>query len=237
MILAPWLEWTLFATFAAIAVGGAIGMTTTMSMFRSGVMLAASFLGAAGLYILLFADLLAFVQVMMYVGGMLVMILFMVLFSSDPGGAMMTGAMRLRGLERLFSRGIPPKEHAGEEHGGEMDMSMFTPAKRAAMAIAGVLTALLIALLVWRPAWPTIDQTPAPDAARQVGHRLMSDYMVAFEGAGLLILLGIFGAVMLARAGRHDATTRAAASEAGDPPAIDAEDVVPDVIDLEERGD
>lgn len=44
-------------------------MTMTMSMFRSGVFLMASFIGVAGLFILLSADLIGLLQVMMYVGG------------------------------------------------------------------------------------------------------------------------------------------------------------------------
>lgn len=48
-----------------------------------------SFSALAGLFLLLSADLLASMQLMMYIGGMLVMILFMVKMSMDPGGAMM----------------------------------------------------------------------------------------------------------------------------------------------------
>ena len=87
---------------------GALGMTTTMSMFRSGIFLMASFIGVAGLFILLSADLIGLLQIMMYIGGMLVMILFMLLFSMDPGGAMMAG-MEMSPVERLFSRGLKPQ--------------------------------------------------------------------------------------------------------------------------------
>lgn len=58
-----------FTVFAFVATAGALGMTMTMSMFRSGVFLMASFIGVAGLFILLSADLIGLLQVMMYVGG------------------------------------------------------------------------------------------------------------------------------------------------------------------------
>jgi NADH-quinone oxidoreductase subunit J len=64
-------------------------MTQTMSMVRSGIFLMGAFSALAGLFLLLSADLLASMQLMMYIGGMLVMILFMVKMSMDPGGAMM----------------------------------------------------------------------------------------------------------------------------------------------------
>ena len=54
-------------------------------------------------------------------------------------------------------------------------------------------------MLLLRPAWRTVAGLPEPDSARAVGELLMGKYMVAFEGAGLLILVGIFGAVLLAR--------------------------------------
>ncbi len=80
-------EIAAFGVLAFVAVAGALGMTTTMSMFRSGIFLMASFIGVAGLFILLSADLIGLLQVMMYIGGFLIMILFMVLVMHDPGGA------------------------------------------------------------------------------------------------------------------------------------------------------
>jgi NADH-quinone oxidoreductase subunit J len=220
-----------FAICALIAIIGALGMATTMSMFRSGIFLMASFFGVAGLFILLSADLLGLLQIMMYIGGMLVMILFMVLFMHDPGGAMMAGMGGMAPIERWFSRGLtPPKRdgHAGHEHrphhrqnsqphaahdqigsfkrhsetgnGMDMkDMSMVTPVRSTAVWLAAAVGVLLIGLLLFRTAWPIRATHPNADSARQVGHLLMEKYMIAFEGAGILILIGIFGAVLMAR--------------------------------------
>lgn len=271
-------EATAFAVCAFIAVAGALGMTTTMSMFRSGIFLMASFIGVAGLFILLSADLIGLLQVMMYIGGFLVMILFMVLVMHDPGGAMMAG-MDMAPLERWSSLGLisrqPPDagqdghghgdagsqanapghegpsmphgpQQGGEAHGeqthtyvgaanampheahgghgghaarqngqaahdheqggghgdmdmGGMDMSMVTPVRPLAAWLALAVGVVLVGMLILRPAWPVSDAVPDPDSARRVGHLLMEKYMVAFEGAGFLILIGIFGAVLLAR--------------------------------------
>jgi NADH:ubiquinone oxidoreductase subunit 6 (subunit J) len=279
-------ELTAFGISAFIAVAGALGMTTTMSMFRSGIFLMASFIGVAGLFILLSADLIGLLQVMMYIGGFLVMILFMVLVMHDPGGAMMAG-MDMAPLERWFSKGLVPRQpseagqdghrqgeagdqataaahgghaepheprqggaahgeqarahdgaakampheahggHGGHgeqadrqhgqashehEHGGghggmdmgemdmgEMDMSMVTPVRPLAAWLALGVGIVLVGMLVLRPAWSVSDALPDPDSARRVGNLLMDKYMVAFEGAGFLILIGVFGAVLLAR--------------------------------------
>lgn len=273
MILGVAAQILAFALLSLMAILGALGMATTMSMFRSGIFLMASFVGVSGLFILLSADLLGLLQIMMYIGGMLVMVLFMVLLMHDPGGSMMAG-MDMAPVENFFSRGLLPKEeneieaahveasqdaeegnehdhqhrghtslgeqgrddggsqqehedhenHSGMNHGsmnhddmdgdmamGDMAMSMVTPVRSWAAWLGLSIGALLVLLLLLRPAWPIVDALPDPDSARQVGNLLMGKYMMAFEGAGLLILVGIFGAVYIARPDRHpSAKTRAA---------------------------
>jgi NADH-quinone oxidoreductase subunit J len=88
------IEWIIFFSLSTIAVVTAAGMILTMSMYRAGLALMASFVALAGLFILLNADLMAAIQVMMNVGGMLVMVLFMVMIMMDPGGEMMLGMKR-----------------------------------------------------------------------------------------------------------------------------------------------
>ena len=224
MTLPSIAEAIVFTVFALVAVGGAIGMTTTMSMFRSGLFLMASFVGVAGLFILLSADLLAWLQVMMYIGGMLVMILFMVLFSHDPGGRMMA-AMDMPPLETFFSGGLRDPA-TGEMTDMDMaDMSMTTPVKRPAAAIAAVTTLLLCGLILWRQPWPVGRAAPDPDSPARVGELLLGKYMMAFETAGLLILLGVFGAVFLGRPGRRldpSERDRLQAAVDGLPASIDA---------------
>lgn len=261
-----------FAVFAFIAIAGALGMTTTMSMFRSAIFLMASFIGVGGLFILLMADLLALLQVMMYIGGMLVMALFMVLFSGDPGGAMMTSMMELPLVEKFFSLGLARgsgegHEHAsnfegqdahghdhGDEHdsengdhdedgkgengsdhdedgGHDMEPMFIVQQKTTAAVLAAVVWVLLSGLVLLRPAWPIASELPNQHSAEQIGDLLMGKYMIAFEGAGLMILLGIFGAVYLARPGRHpDPTERDAIQAAVDetPAPIEPDALTPE---------
>ncbi len=116
------LEWIIFLALSLIAVITAAGMLLTMSMYRAGLALMASFVALAGLFILLGADLLAAIQIMMNVGGMLVMVLFMVMIMMDPGGEMMWGMkrdMHIRGLAAFsmsMPRGKPPEEEPSQEN-------------------------------------------------------------------------------------------------------------------------
>ncbi len=108
------IEWGLFLGLSAVAVATAAGMILTMSMYRAGLALMTSFVALAGLFILLDADLLAAIQVMMNVGGMLVMILFMVMVMIDPGGEMMWDMKRKMHLPGpgAFSMSMPSGESA-----------------------------------------------------------------------------------------------------------------------------
>jgi len=115
------LEWIIFLALSLIAVMTAAGMLLTMSMYRAGLALMASFVALAGLFILLGADLLAAIQIMMNVGGMLVMVLFMVMIMRDPGGEMMWAmkrAMHIWGLAAFsmtMPRGKPPEATTSQE--------------------------------------------------------------------------------------------------------------------------
>ena len=253
-MIAPVVQWIAFAVFAFIAVAGALGMTTTMSMFRSGIFLMASFIGVAGLFILLLADLIALLQVMMYIGGMLVMILFMLPFSHDPGGAMMSTHMTLKGPERWFSLGLARKPRQEQKHGGEhqgkqggehggmsmQDMSMYTAIKRPAALLALLIGAVLVALLIWRPHWAVVNSLPDQDSPMRIGQLLMDKYMLAFEGAGLMILLGIFGAVLMQRPAKYpDSPERDTLQAAMDepPPPAEADALEPEALDLRDEGE
>ena len=95
-----------------------------------------------------------------------------------------------------------PMHHGNDKNGmdmGGMDMSMVTPVRPAAAWLAGAIGVVLISMLLLRPTWRVVNAMPDPDSAHRVGQLLMEKYMIAFEGAGFLILIGIFGAVLLAR--------------------------------------
>lgn len=103
------VEWIIFLSLSTLAIVTAAGMLLTMSMYRAGLALMASFVALAGLFILLNADLLAAIQIMMNVGGMLVMVLFMVMIMMDPGGEMMWDMKREMHMPGLaaFSMHMP----------------------------------------------------------------------------------------------------------------------------------
>ena len=78
------------------------------------------------------------------------------------------------------------------------DMAMTTRQLPLA-GLFSMLAGFLLVVLVLLVAWPTRPVAPDLDGPSRVGDLLLSDYMIAFEGAAFLILAGILGAVLLAR--------------------------------------
>lgn len=71
-----------FYLFALITVVSAFIVVFSKNVIYSAFSLLFTFVGVAGLYVLLYADFLAITQVMIYVGGILVLMLFGVMLTS-----------------------------------------------------------------------------------------------------------------------------------------------------------
>jgi NADH-quinone oxidoreductase subunit J len=72
----------IFYVLAALTVGAAIMVAILPNIVYSAVALLFSFAGVAGLYVFMSADFLAATQVLVYVGGILILILFAVFLSN-----------------------------------------------------------------------------------------------------------------------------------------------------------
>jgi NADH-quinone oxidoreductase subunit J len=77
-----WATPTLFYLFAAVSAFGAVGVAVARDIVRAAVFLLFALAGVAGIYFLLDAEFLAAVQLVVYVGGILVLIVFGVMLTS-----------------------------------------------------------------------------------------------------------------------------------------------------------
>ncbi len=80
------VEQGLFYLLAAFSVALALIVVLAQNIVRAAVALIFSFCGLAGLYILLDAEFLAAVQVLIYVGGITILLLFAILLTSRIAG-------------------------------------------------------------------------------------------------------------------------------------------------------
>lgn len=71
----------VFIILSAITLVGALGVVLNRRLFRSALFLVLSFVGVAGLYILLEVELLAMIQLLIYVGAIAILIIFAVMLS------------------------------------------------------------------------------------------------------------------------------------------------------------
>ena len=71
----------IFYAFAAFTLASAALMVVSKNIIHSAVGLLFSLFGVAGIYVLLAADFLAVVQILVYVGGILILLLFGVMLT------------------------------------------------------------------------------------------------------------------------------------------------------------
>ncbi len=72
----------IFYIFAAITILSALFVVTTRNIVHSAFYLLFTFFGIAGIYVLLGADFIAISQILIYVGGILILLLFGVMLTN-----------------------------------------------------------------------------------------------------------------------------------------------------------
>ena len=80
-------EFIAFALFALVTVGSALGVVLMEDVWHSALMLGVALLSAAVHYVMLQAPFLAAMQILVYVGGVLILITFAAMLTRGPGTA------------------------------------------------------------------------------------------------------------------------------------------------------
>lgn len=76
-------QFFIFLFFAVAAIAGAGSVALSSNIFWSAMGLLASLIGVGGLYVLLSADFVAITQLLVYIGGVLVLIIFAIMLTSQ----------------------------------------------------------------------------------------------------------------------------------------------------------
>ncbi|MFB6124978.1 MAG: NADH-quinone oxidoreductase subunit J [Halanaeroarchaeum sp.] len=77
-------EQVAFALFALVTVVSSLGVVLVDDVWHSALFLGAALLSVAVHYVMLQAEFLAAMQVLVYVGGVLILITFAVMLTRDP---------------------------------------------------------------------------------------------------------------------------------------------------------
>jgi NADH:ubiquinone oxidoreductase subunit 6 (subunit J) len=160
-----------FYGFAALTLGSALFAATRRKIVHAVFALMATFFGVAGIYAVLGSDFLAVTQVLVYVGGILVLLVFGVLLTDR----------------------IPH------------EFKIVTPRRWLPALLSGGLTFVALAWALVGTRWPGIDPrtelAPPASTVEGIGRSLLTDYLVPFEFASVLLLVVLVGAARMARGG------------------------------------
>ncbi len=92
----------IFIILSLVALGGAVGVVANRNLFRAALFLVLSFIGVAGFYVLLEVEILAMLQLLVYVGAISILIIFAVMLSRR----MMSPEFRARNEQWLLGLGV-----------------------------------------------------------------------------------------------------------------------------------
>ena len=168
----------LFVLFAVVALGAALGVVISRSPVASLLFMVATLASVAGIYVLFEAHFLAAIQVLVYAGAIMVLFLFVIMLLNlghDYRADLKYGfwsllAFVVVGLTAgVLAQGFMNVEDAGFGADGAAVAASMDAAARE-QGVAGVMA-----------------------------EPLFTDYVVAFELVGLLLLVAIVAAVVLAK--------------------------------------
>lgn len=173
----------LFYVFALLSAASAIGVVASRNIVRMAVFLLFTLGGVAGLYFMLNAEFLAAVQLVVYAGGTLILIIFGVMLTSKSP----------------FSRLQPSA--------GEIAAAVAVGSVLLVALIGGILTALNSPAAVPSSNGVFADSplgTGDNYPMARLGQVLLGDFLVPFEVVSVLLLVVMIGAAYLAKARRRE---------------------------------
>ena len=167
-----WFKWFIFMFLACVSLLGSLMMVTRRNPIHSALWLIVTFCAMAGLYVLLNATFIAMAQVMVYAGAIMMLVIFIIMLIHLEWGAQTD-------VKRSFAKLI----------GVVITVMLFLQVFAGFMVYSGAgkkgpFTATLLA---------------SSGNAAAVGAVLYGKYAFAFEIASILLLVGIIGAVVLAK--------------------------------------
>ena len=162
-----------FYLFAALTVAAALMVISAKNPVHAVLFLILAFFNAAGLFVLLGAEFLAMILVVVYVGAVAVLFLFVVMMLDVDFAELRAGFMRHAPLGALVGL----------------------------ILLAELIMAVGFGLVRPGPLAAPSAPLPAPGTGisntQAIGSVLYTKYVLYFEGAGLILLVAMIGAIVL----------------------------------------
>ncbi len=167
---------TLFLLSAALTLGGAIAVVYSHNLMHACLYLLASLFGVAGLYAVIGADFLAATQLVVYAGGVVILMLFAIMLTGGTGNK-----INRYGLEKVASMG---------------NKKTYFFAGFAAIITSLILLKIIAGVLRAQPA-KVLEANEA--TVNKLGTLLATDHILAFEISSVLLLGALIGAAVISR--------------------------------------
>jgi len=171
----------LFYAMSFIALASAIFVASTKNLVRSVFMFFVTLFALAGLYVLALADFVAITQIVIYVGGILVLILF---------AFMLSGKENLNYISTRQNKFISINKIAG-----------FFLSALFLVVLVNVIIKIDANNLDWvkRSVSGKTDIQPDANVTENIGVNLMTTYLLPFEVISILLMIALIGAAHLSR--------------------------------------
>ena len=95
-----------FGLIVAITLGSALMVVTSKQLLYSAIALLFTLFGVAGLYIFMWADFMAGVQVIVYIGGILVLLIFGIMLTNKISSVNISHTSLQRGVGAVITLGV-----------------------------------------------------------------------------------------------------------------------------------
>ena len=175
------LEVFLFYAFALLAIGSSLLVVSLKNTARSLFLFFITLFAMAGLFLFALADFVAITQIMVYVGGVLILMIFAFMLSNKE---------LLADLQQISGSFI----------------SM--PSWQSLILAIGFFTVILLGLKEWNndmPDWMLSNVksgdilSPNDNNIHQLGIKFMTQYVLPFEVISIFLLMALIGAAHLSR--------------------------------------
>ena len=166
------MEQAVFILGALICLLGGVGVVGFRNPVHSALSLVTTLFGIAVLFIALEAEFLAAVQIIVYAGAIVVMFLFVIM---------------LLGVDQTDDIGFEPLK-------GQRPAAIVA----GLLLVSGLIAIVVLGAITGEPSANAEIQDKVPNV-EQLARSLFTDYLFAFEITSVLLVIGVVGAVSLAR--------------------------------------
>ena len=172
----------LFWAFAAATIGGALFVVTRRNLIAAVMGMVGCFLGISAIYMMLYANFLAVVQMLVYAGAIMVLFVFVIMI-----------------LNRPEDEPVGPRGKIGKGLAGVALLYLFVRLGSLLLSVKpldAVAASKAPGLTPFGHDW---------GSTKSVGTELFTGYAFPFEAISILLLVAVVGAIAIARPLRDDA--------------------------------